>query len=85
MLKVKSLGSTAVTDALCPKKPYSVLVLKRISNEQLEIRHPFHCFTKNEADAFQINNPSIANNRFSTYYSDSYLEKLSYFKKAIFN
>jgi hypothetical protein len=82
ILTLQSLDTIPPGDALCPGKPYSVMALKSITNDQLGYRPPFACLTHYQLDTFQINNPSLDNKHFLTYYSDSYLKELSTLKRV---
>lgn len=83
ILKLEYLDSIPLKDNLCPGKRYAMTALKRINNEQLSYCDPLYdCLTKHQLDTIQIDIPLLRNKPFLSYFSDSYLKKLSAFKKV---
>lgn len=82
ILKLEYLDSIPLRENLCPEKKYGITALKKINNERLSYCDPLYaCLTKQQLDTIQIKFPLHRNEQFLTYFSDSYLKKLSTFKK----
>ena len=82
ILKLKKLDSIPESENLCPEKIYSIAIIKNLTDKQLKYDYLTGCLTKNQLDTVTINKTILDKVNCLTYYSDSYLDDLSTFKKA---